>query len=146
VILVLFVCFPHQLVDVFRPAHDDPVFAAAAPTAVFMIRLAAVYVLIEAAVIVFVGALRGAGDTFWAMCISVSLHWALVPVLFVILHVLKGPPELGWAALVFMFFIFSGLFYARYRTGHWRTIRVVPTQAELIATDADRAFHEPPDL
>jgi MATE family multidrug resistance protein len=113
VILVLFVFFPHQLVDVFRPTHDDPTFAAAVPTAVFMIRLASFYVLIEAVVIVFVGALRGAGDTLWAMCISVSLHWALVPILFVILHVMHLSPEVAWGALVFTFLVFSGLFYAR---------------------------------
>ena len=146
VILVLFLFFPSQLVNVFRPVHDDPTFAAAAPTAVFMIRLAAVYVLIEAVVIVFVGALRGAGDTFWAMCISVSLHWALVPILFVILHVLDLSPKVAWVALVCTFFVFSGLFYARYRGGHWRTIRVVPSHEALIAADPDRAFHEPPDL
>jgi MATE family multidrug resistance protein len=146
VILVLFVFFPHQLVDVFRPSEADPTFAAAASTAVFMIRLASFYVLIEAVVIVFVGALRGAGDTFWAMCISVSLHWALVPILFVVLHVLDLSPEAAWGALVFTFLIFSGLFYARYRSGHWRTIRVVPSQEEAMATDHDLAFHEPPDL
>jgi MATE family multidrug resistance protein len=146
VILILFVFFPQELVHVFRPIHADPTFTEAVPTAVFMIRVASLYVLIEAVVIVFIGALRGAGDTFWAMCISVSLHWALVPILFVILHVLMLGPELAWVALVFTFLVFSGLFYVRYRSGHWRTIQVVPSQEELIATDQDRAFHEPPDL
>ena len=80
------------------------------------------------------------------MCISVSLHWALVPILFVALHVLNLSPEVAWVALVFTFLIFSGLFYARYRSGHWRTIRVVPSQEESMATDHDLAFHEPPDL
>jgi len=146
VILVLFVFFPYQLVDAFRPTQPDPIFAQAVPTAVSMIRMASVYVLIEAVVIVFAGALRGAGDTFWAMCISVGLHWILVPILFIILHVLKLSPEVAWGALVVTFMIFSGLFYARYRSGYWRTIRVVASQEELIATDHGHAFHEPPDL
>jgi MATE family multidrug resistance protein len=146
VILVLFVFFPSQLVDMFRPSHDDPIFDQAVPTAVFMIRMAAFYVLIEAVVVVFVGALRGAGDTFWAMCISVSLHWVLVPILVVILYVLDLSPETAWIALVFTFLLFSVLFYLRYRSGHWRTIRVVPSQEELLATDPQPAFHEPPDL
>jgi MATE family multidrug resistance protein len=146
VILILFMCFPHQLVDVFRPAQEDAAFEQAVPTAVFMIRLASVYVLIEAVVLVFVGALRGAGDTFWAMCISVSLHWVLVPILFVILHVMELTPEAAWVALVFTFLVFSGLFYLRYRSGKWRTIRVVQSQEELIATDHDHDFHEPRDL
>ena len=146
VILILFACFPHHLVEVFRPGHEDPVFDQAVPTAVFMIRFASLYVLIEAVVVVLVGALRGAGDTFWAMCISVSLHWLLVPILFVILHVLKLSPETAWVALVFTFLIFSVLFYLRYRSGKWRTIRIVQSPAELLATDHDQDFHEPRDL
>jgi MATE family multidrug resistance protein len=146
VILILFACFPHQLVEVFRPGHADPVFDQAVPTAVFMIRFASLYVLIEAVVVVLVGALRGAGDTFWAMCISVGLHWLLVPILFVILHVLKRSPETAWVAMVFTFLIFSVLFYLRYRSGKWRTIRVVQSPAELMAIDYDHAFHEPRDL
>jgi MATE family multidrug resistance protein len=146
VILVLFAVFPHSLVDVFRPPYDDPAFQAAVPTAVFMIRVASLYVLIEAVVVVLIGALRGAGDTFWAMCISVSLHWALVPILFVILHILEWSPEAAWVALVGTFLMFSVLFYLRYRSGKWRTLRVVQTTRELIATDHDLDFHATADL
>ncbi len=146
VILILFAFFPHALVDVFRPPHDDPVFAQAVPIAVFMIRLASLYVLIEAFVVVLVGALRGAGDTFWAMCISVSLHWLLAAILFFILHVLHLSAETAWVALVCTFMLFSLLFYLRYRSGKWRTLRVVQTPEELIATDHNLDFHEPVDL
>ena len=49
-----------------------------------MLRLAGLYVLADAMMVVFSGALRGAGDTFWTMCISVGLHWLLLPVLFIL--------------------------------------------------------------
>jgi len=146
VILILFACFPASLVDVFRPARHDEVFITAFPTAVFMIRTASLYVLIEAVVVVFAGALRGAGDTFWAMCISVSLHWILVPILYVMLHKLDLSPESAWVVLVLTFLVFSYLFYLRYRSGKWRQIRVVPSPEELLATDHDQDFHEPRDL
>ena len=146
VILVLFACFPEQLVNVFRPLSPDPVFDQAAPTAVFMIRLASLYVMIEAVVTVFSGTLRGAGDTFWAMCISVTLHWLLLPILIVMLHWAGMSPELAWTAIVLTFLCFSYVFYLRYKSGRWREIRVVQSEAELIATDHDQAFHEPRDL
>jgi MATE family multidrug resistance protein len=146
VILVLFACFPETLVNVFRPVAYDPVFAQAAPTAVFMIRLASLYVMIEAVVTVLSGTLRGAGDTFWAMCISVTLHWLLLPILILMLHVLCLSPELAWTAIVLTFLCFSYVFYLRYRSGHWREIRVVQSEVELVATDHDQAFHEPRDL
>ena len=146
VILVLFACFPHALVNVFRPMNPDPIFIAAAPTAVFMIRLASLYVMIEAVVTVLSGTLRGAGDTFWAMCISVTLHWLLLPILAVMLHVLNLSPEAGWTAVVLTFLGFSYLFYLRYRSGRWREIRVVQTPVELVASDHDLAMHEVRDL
>lgn len=146
VILVLFSCFPETLVSVFRPLDPDPVFEQAAPTAVFMIRLASLYVMIEAVTTVFSGTLRGAGDTFFAMCISVTLHWLLLPILIVMLHVLGMSPELGWTAIVLTFLCFSYVFYLRFRSGRWREIRVVQSQEELVAADYDLAIHEVRDL
>ena len=146
VILVLFTCFPEMLVSVFRPVDADPVFEQAVPMAVFMIRLASLYVMIEAVVAVFSGTLRGAGDTLWAMCISVTLHWLLLPILIVMLHWFHMSPELAWTAIVLTFLCFSYFFYLRYHSGHWREIRVVGSEAELVASDHDQDFLEPRDL
>jgi len=125
VILVLFVGFPEQLVAVFQPEGADPIFAEAAPLATGMLRLAGLYVLADAVMVVFSGALRGAGDTFWTMCISVGLHWLLLPVLLVSLKILHLPPKTAWLALVIFFLAFSGVFYLRYRSGKWKTLAVV---------------------
>jgi MATE family multidrug resistance protein len=146
IILILFAFFPETLVGVFQPVDPDPIFQQAAPTAVFMIRLASLYVMIETVVVVFSGALRGAGDTFWAMCISVTLHWLLLPILIVMLHWLDMSPEVAWATIVLNFLGFSYVYYLRYRNGHWRELRVIQTPEELLATDHERAFHEPRDL
>ena len=55
-------------------------------------------------------------------------------------------PEAAWLGVVTAFLSFSVLFYYRYRAGKWRTIRMVASQAELLATDHDHDFHEPRDL
>lgn len=145
-ILILFVGFPQQLVALFRPEQSDPVFRQAAPLAVRMIRVASFYVLLEAVVVVFSGALRGAGDTFWAMCVSVATHWLMLAILAVMLYVLGLSPLAAWVAVVIAFMAFCSLFYWRYRGGKWRTIRVVQTPTELLATDHGLDFHEPRDL
>jgi MATE family multidrug resistance protein len=146
IILALFVGFPQRLVAVFRPEQLDSVFQQAMPIAVRMIRVASFYVLLEAVVVVFSGALRGAGDTLWAMCISVTIHWLMLAILIVMLYVLGLSPVAAWVAVVIAFMAFSGLFYRRYRGGKWRTIRMVRSPAELIAADHDLDFHEPRDL
>lgn len=145
-VLVLFAVFPWQLVAMFQPAQAEKHYAQAVPMAVYMIRLASVYVMVGAVVVVFSGALRGAGDTFWAMCISLTIHWVILPIPIVMMHVLGTSPESAWTALVFAFLLFSSLFYLRYRTGRWREIRIVQPAAEMVPTGHDSEFHEPADL
>ena len=145
-ILVLFAVFPGQLVAMFQPGQAEGVYDQAVPMAVYMIRLASVYVMVEAVVVVFSGALRGAGDTLWAMCISLGIHWLILPIPILMMHVLGTSPQSAWTALVFAFLLFSSLFYLRYRTGRWREIRVVQPPPPVIATGRDHDFHEPVDL
>jgi len=125
VILILFVSLPGELVAVFSPREPDAIFNQATPLATTMLRLAAFYVLADAVILVYGGALRGAGDTFWAMCASVALHWLLVPVLILFLKVLALPPQSAWLVLIVFLLGFSGLFYLRYRSGKWKTLAMV---------------------
>ncbi|MFZ2385999.1 MAG: MATE family efflux transporter [Candidatus Omnitrophota bacterium] len=144
VILVLFTVFPEFLVRVFRPQVAEHIFSLAVPLAVFMVRMASLYVLVEAVLIVFIGALRGAGDTFWAMGMSVSLHWMMVAVIWTMLKVMGTSPQAAWNAMVFIFMLFSGLVFMRYRTGKWKQIKLV--HPEPVTLLPDDAFHEGKDL
>jgi MATE family multidrug resistance protein len=125
IIFILFVGFPAQLIGVFHPIAASDVFTQAFPIALCMLRLASLYVLVESVLIVFIGALRGAGDTFWAMAISVGIHWVMVVGLFIALRGLKLSAEQGWAFVVAIFLLFSLLVYLRYRSGQWRLIKVI---------------------
>ena len=105
--------------------------------------LASLYVLVEALMAAFFGALKGAGDTFWVMCFSITLHWVLVPVLFVMLKIFNCSPEAGWLTLVIIYFMSSGFVYLRYREGKWKRIKVVKKEITPIVVES---FHEPIDL
>jgi multidrug resistance protein, MATE family len=125
VIFLLFICFAGHLAEVFRPAADAELFEAAKPIASKMIKLASIYVMTESAILAFSGALRGAGDTFWTMIISVSIHWFLIVVTFVVLKVLHLNAVQSWLAVVCVFSMFGVSFYLRYRTGKWKEIEVI---------------------
>jgi len=124
-IFLFFTLSPALLVNVFRPLQENAVFASAFPVSVFMVRVASIYVLVEAMLCIFIGALRGAGDTLWAMRMSVALHWSMVVVLAVILRFLNLPAQAGWVAMVLFFLVFSGFVFRRYREGKWRKMRMV---------------------
>lgn len=123
--MMIFAILPHPLVDVFRPPQDSVIFDAARSEAIFMLRMAALYVMADATMLVFSGALRGAGDTFWAMCLSVSMHWILLLGQILLLQMAQLSPRWTWGFLCLTLLIFSGLFYLRYRTGKWQAIRVI---------------------
>jgi multidrug resistance protein, MATE family len=123
--LVAFSCFPQPLVAMFRAHGDSTVFDHAQPIAVHMLRLTSIYVLADAVNLVFSGALRGAGDTLWAMTISIARHWVLVPTLAVLLFIFHVRIETAWLVLVTVILAFSSVFYFRYRSGAWKKIRVL---------------------
>ncbi|NLF30266.1 MAG: MATE family efflux transporter [Planctomycetes bacterium] len=135
-ILLAFALFAGPLVGIFQPAESQGVFETARPLAVFMLRLASLYVMADAVMLVFSGALRGAGDTFWAMCISVGFHWLFLPVTWVMLRVFHIGPRPTWVVLVVLIVVCSAAFYLRYRTGRWRDIRVVHGGLETVPPDA----------
>lgn len=123
--MAIFIFLPVELVHVFRPQVSDGIFSQAAPLAVAMVRLVALYVIAQAVLLVFIGALRGAGDTVWAMRISVGIHWLILAILVVMLKIGHSPVYHAWVALVVVFMAFSIAPFVRYRMGKWKTIRVI---------------------
>lgn len=122
---VLFMFFPYQLVTVFHPEVADPVFNQSIAPAVFMLRIVCLYLVSEIIVIVFVGALRGAGDTLWAMCFSVGLHWFIAAALFIMLKVFNLSICAGWAIAIVLFLALSGIVLLRYHEGKWKSLRII---------------------
>lgn len=125
IILFLFVCIPETLVRVFHPQTYSAVFEQAVPMAVSMIKIAALYVMAEAIMVATVGALRGAGDTYFTMVTSVSAHWLFIPILYLALNVFKLSVPVGWLFLVVFFLIFCLILIVRFFKGKWKTIKVI---------------------
>lgn len=123
VVAFFFVFFPYQLTEFFRPDAVDPAFESAVPLTAYMLRLASVYVLVTAQMVVFMGALRGAGDTFWAMIISVGTNWSITAATYIIMNTLHFSAKAGWTSVVLLFLLFPVLLYARYKSGRWKDIQ-----------------------
>jgi len=124
-ILALFVFIPETLVRVFHPEVYTDVFEKSVPIAVTMIQIASLYVLAEAVMVAFVGALRGAGDTYFTMIASVTAHWLFVPILYVAMNVLNLSVPVSWFLLVVFFLLFCSVLIFRFRSGKWKTIKVI---------------------
>ena len=125
VVLLLFLCIPEILVRVFQPTLFNSAFEAAVPLAVTMIRIAALYVLVQAVMISLIGVLRGAGDTFYTMLVNVGANWLFLPIQYVALYVFKASVPFVWFLLVLIFLTFCFIMYKRFKTGKWKTLRIL---------------------
>ncbi|MDD4295114.1 MAG: MATE family efflux transporter [Candidatus Omnitrophica bacterium] len=138
-IFIIFMFFPEQLVGFFKPVMPTMVYKEAFPIAVTMLRIACLYVFLETLIVTFVGALRGAGDTFWSMCLTVGLHFFIVVVQYVCLIVIGASIVNTWIMIVLSFCLGTFFIYLRYASNKWKTIRVIAPVDELTCLDG---FHE----
>lgn len=125
VMFLAFVAFPGPLVALFRPEENVEAFGPVVPLASYMIRLISIYVFADALSIVFGGALRGAGDTFWTMVLSVIGHWVLAGAAWALIRVFHAGPRTSWAVVVVLVLGLGSIFTLRFRSGRWRAMKVV---------------------
>jgi len=117
-LFVPFLFFPDALVRLFLP-DTVPLAAQIRPTAVFMVRMISVYILCDGALQVFGGALRGVGDTFWVMIVSIVMHWTFALVAIVMLKAVHLPVRQTWLMIITVFLVYGPMFLVRFRSGGW---------------------------
>jgi MATE family multidrug resistance protein len=125
IMMFLFLTIPGILVGVFIP-QTGVVHSQVAPLAKTLLMLASIYTLADATLLVFSGALRGGGDTLWAMYISVGLHWVMAGLTALFIKWLHTDPVTAWAIFVCSIVVMSVAFFLRFRMGQWKKFRVIP--------------------
>ena len=119
-IAMLFLLLPGVLVDIFSPDTASDVFNEARPMSIFMLRVALFYIVSEVLLVIFAGALRGAGDTLWVMFTSVCMNWCVTSTLFVSAYIFHLPANYAWCAVVCGYSLWPFVFLWRWKTGRWR--------------------------
>lgn len=126
IIAVLFLLLPGVLTDVFKPdvgaatAEAMAIFASARPTTIFMLRIAVIYIIVEVLLVIYAGALRGAGDTVWVMFAGAIMNWCVPVTLYITAYVLGASARYAWIAVVAIYGTAPVFFYLRWRGGKWR--------------------------
>ena len=123
----MFLFIPHRLVAVFAQHAGGGEFVDALPLAAVMLRIVGLYTLADATSLVLGGALRGAGDTKWAMRVSVALHWTMALTAVFLIKVVRARPLTVWAAFVGLVVLLGVALFLRFRGGKWRDIRMIDT-------------------
>ncbi|MFA6107401.1 MAG: MATE family efflux transporter [Candidatus Latescibacterota bacterium] len=109
-------------------AHTED-FLVARDLASQLLRIVAVYCVFDACYMVFTAALKGAGDTRYIMWLSVALAWTLMVLPSWIGLTWFGVGLFGLWGFICAYVIVMGLvFFLRFRTGRWKTMRVIEDQ------------------
>ncbi len=124
---LMFILFPGPLLELFRTREEAGVdFSGVIELGTVLLRYVAAFTLIDAVAIVYMGGLKGAGDTRFIMktmglaafgCIVIPLslmsYYGVMSV--------HGP----WACLLIYVAVLAATFMYRFRKGPWRDIRVI---------------------
>ncbi|MBI9082761.1 MAG: MATE family efflux transporter [Desulfobacterales bacterium] len=127
VLLLVFVLLPEPLLHLFQPrGMDGGEFEKIVGIGVILLRLVAVYIFFDAQYMVYVGVLKGAGDTrfiMWSIG-SLSLLVMALPI-WIMVHCFHAGIFPVWGCVLAFIFSLFAVSRWRYRTGRWKEIRLI---------------------
>ncbi len=127
VVSVLYVVIPNLFLSGFFVGSTDSAEeqAAAYTMAANLLCFIAAYNLFDAAQLIFVNALKGAGDTRYILQVSSVMSVFLAGCSWLAVVVLHANIYTCWVVFIIWVCSMGTLFFWRYQTGKWRTMRVI---------------------
>jgi MATE family multidrug resistance protein len=128
----VFICFPEWLIGHFAPVNESGIdFSEVVRLGQLILICAAIFNFFDATKFVFMGALRGAGDTRMVMYICIGCAWGvMVPGVVISIILLKLSVIHVWVFLTCYLACEAGIIYMRFRSGKWKHIKMIERLAE----------------
>jgi len=126
-LVLVFVFFPIPLLKIFLPTDIAPAdMATILEMGIILLRFVAAYLFFDAINIIYMGALKGAGD-------SIFIMWSmgLASVFFLFIPVWVGITNFGmglyfsWTCITIYLFVLCLMILIRFHKGKWKTIRII---------------------
>lgn len=129
---VLYFLTPAQLLAPFRAGADPAAFAPLEALTAVLLRFVAVYSIFDMLNVVCAAALRGAGDTAFAMWSSTFFAaFAMLLPTYVAITFFGGGIYTAWTAASAYVFCVGTLLLLRFRAGRWKRLRVIEAAPAL---------------
>jgi MATE family multidrug resistance protein len=128
-VAAVYVLFPGPLISVFEGDHDQASFAAIAAIVPSLLACVAVYSVADSVNVAFSFALRGAGDTRFVSLLTFVLAWPIMVIpTFLIVRADMGIVW-AWASATAYILAMAVCFTLRFRSGKWKSMRVIEPEA-----------------
>jgi multidrug resistance protein, MATE family len=129
-LVLLFIFFPTPLIKIFLPADLAPAdLKNIIDMGIILLRFVAAYLFFDSINIIYMGVLKGAGDSrfiMWSM--------GLAAVFFLFIPVWVGVTQFGmglyfsWTCITIYLFLLCIMIFTRFYKGKWKTIRIIENQ------------------
>ncbi|MEM8865159.1 MAG: MATE family efflux transporter [Planctomycetota bacterium] len=113
-----------------QAAIDTARAAAVYPLAVNLLRFVAGYNLLDATLMIFAGAIKGAGDMQFVLRVSIVMAIVLATGSWLAVEVWRLGVYGCWTVVTLWVCVGGVIFLLRFLQGKWRTMRVIETKAE----------------
>ncbi len=124
-VAAIYLLLPHALVSIFQEEKNAEKLASVAAIVPKLLICVAIYSVADAINVTFAFALRGAGDTRFVTACTFALAWPImvIPTYLVVKN--GGSVYWAWAFATAHILAMSVCFWLRFRSGKWKTMRVI---------------------
>ena len=121
-----YLVYPYIFIRLFLVGHDPTEVQALEALCKDLLKFVAAFTLFESVVILSSSTLKGSGDTKFVMktLAVTSISLVVIPS-YLVIEVFKLPIYYAWCCLFVNLACVSAAFFLRFRTGKWKTIRVI---------------------
>jgi MATE family multidrug resistance protein len=130
-IATIYVTMPGVLVSVFEGGRGPEEFAKMAALVPTLLVCVAIFSMADAINMSFAFALRGAGDTWFVSLLTFCLAWPIMVVPTFIVVQVGANLYWAWAFATAHIFAMAVCFFFRFRSGKWKTMRVIEAAAPV---------------
>lgn len=130
----IYFMFPAQLMELFQgeTGETDVPYEEVKRVGIRILLLIAFYQVGDGMIITFSSALRGAGDTFFAMWANILFGWCFfVPGAWLMIHVFDQGVIGAWVWASFYIVGLGTFMLWRFRSGYWKTIQIIHPEPEI---------------
>jgi MATE family multidrug resistance protein len=140
-VAAVYLAVPELLVSLFESDHGPEYFRAVATIVPTLLACVAAYSLADAVNLTFAFALRGAGDTRYVSLMTFTLAWPIMVIPTYVVVQAGGSVYWAWLFATAHIFAMAVCFFLRFRSGKWKTMRVIEAPPEAAPTDGEGQPH-----
>lgn len=132
IIVALYIAFPQWFTSPFKSDKDIKLFAEIEELTIVLLRFVAFFSIFDAFNLIFGGAIKGAGDTAFAMkAIFLNSLFVLILPSLIAFKMFSSGILTGWTIVTSYIMVLGFIFFTRFKMGRWKSMKVIENETSV---------------